>query len=177
MTAIDNLDKDARARFQARLFSHVDTSAGLWGCWEWQAGGTKDGYGTIKIGGKMCRTHRAVYELYHGPIPDGLCICHTCDNRRCCNPAHLWVGTIAENSADRDEKGRHSPARGEQVHGVKLHAADVQEIRALLAAGVPQTVIAARYGVSTPLIWHIKMGRAWAWLPDDTLPETMEAAA
>lgn len=77
-------------------------------CWEWQRGCTPDGYGKLWDGKrkKKVLAHRYAYELTHGAIPIGLCICHSCDNRLCCNPNHLWVGTQAENMHDMSEKGR-----------------------------------------------------------------------
>jgi len=73
---------------------------------EWSGSRGRDGYGSIHVGPQTILTHRLAWELAHGPIPDGLCVLHHCDNPPCCNPAHLWLGTPADNAADRDAKGR-----------------------------------------------------------------------
>lgn len=78
-------------------------------CWLWTGPVHLDGYGGLKVGGRRgstYRAHRLVYELVHGPIPDGLYVLHSCDTRLCCNPAHLRVGTAAENTADMARRGR-----------------------------------------------------------------------
>lgn len=79
------------------------------GCWIWIGRKDKDGYGRLMIAGKLVRAHRAVWAFVNGPIPDGLQVLHDCpdgDNPACCNPVHLWLGTNADNMADRDAKGR-----------------------------------------------------------------------
>jgi hypothetical protein len=75
-------------------------------CWIWTGARLPNGYGRVTQQGKQVYTHRLAWELTHGPIPDGLVVCHSCDNPPCCNPAHLWLGTPADNVHDRDAKGR-----------------------------------------------------------------------
>lgn len=82
------------------------------GCWEWQRGTTK-GYGAVLLGRQKWSLHRLMYTIYNGSIPDGLCVCHSCDNRLCCNPAHLWLGTKGDNTRDAEAKGRlYNPHKG-----------------------------------------------------------------
>lgn len=78
-------------RFAARIGVRHD------GCWEW-LGARSDGYGRIQIAGRSCRTHRVAYEMFAGPIPEGMALDHLCRNRSCCNPAHLEVVTWGENN-------------------------------------------------------------------------------
>lgn len=86
-----------------RFWDKVDKSGD---CWEWAAACNSSGYGHIKLDGAMILAHRLSWILANGPIPDNLCICHTCDNRTCVNPDHLWLGTRADNNSDMTKKGR-----------------------------------------------------------------------
>ena len=76
------------------------------GCWNWTQSLNTHGYGIVWFGGKMLLAHREAYELFIGPIPAGQWVCHTCDNRRCCNPKHLFLGTVLDNNRDTSQKGR-----------------------------------------------------------------------
>lgn len=77
-------------------------------CWPWKRF-THKGYGKFQHNGKSQRAHRVSWQLIHGDIPKGMCVCHRCDNPTCCNPVHLYLGTMADNTKDRDSKGRGKP--------------------------------------------------------------------
>lgn len=98
---------------EERFWSKVNITD-LLSCWEW-TGFKNKGYGQLEFRGKTQRAHRVVWMLIYGEIPDGLCVLHHCDNPSCCNPAHLFLGTMLDNNRDMIKKGRqihNNTARG-----------------------------------------------------------------
>lgn len=141
-------------------------------CWTWKGRLDRHGYGRISSGGsngqgggRSLLAHRVAWEAHHAePIPDGLCVCHACDNPACVNPAHLFLGTPAENNADRSVKGRSS--LGSQHHKTKLTAEQVREIRSAHASGTEtKTQLARRFGVADSSIHLIIIRKNWRHLP------------
>lgn len=139
------------------------------GCWNWTAGKFSSGYGAIRSGERLRRAHRVSYEIHCEPIPDGLRVLHKCDNPGCINPSHLFLGTDADNAADKISKGRQVNARGDAVSnpGIangnsKLSEADVIAIRS--AIGVSQRKLAVMFGVGPTQIRRIRAGDSWAHL-------------
>ena len=139
-----------------RFWEKVDIR-GAGDCWEWQAGQNSYGYGVFRINGMTRTSHRISYGLSTGPITDGLFVLHSCDNRKCCNPAHLRLGTQQENLNDARVRKR-LDTRGER-HGVsKLTEDDVLHIRDM---GGSQREIGRQFGVCQQQICAIRARRAW----------------
>jgi HNH endonuclease len=134
-------------------------------CWEWT--GTKNkpgGYGYLHVAGTkhtVIGAHRLAYEHFIGP-PGDLCVLHRCDNPSCSNPDHLFLGTHLDNALDRCRKGRGVTNRIVR----KLSADKVRSILISRAAGTTIAAIAAKYGVSKPLIHMVVSGKRWAWLTE-----------
>ena len=132
-------------------------------CWEWQGAITTFGYGYLGIARRQpaVRTHRVSYELNIGPIPDGMCVLHKCDNPPCVNPAHLFLGTRADNNADKMAKGRDYDKQGEHNPRAKLTLQDVEAIKKLRRCGMTQQAIADLFGVCQVNISSICLGKNW----------------
>jgi hypothetical protein len=142
-------------------------------CWLWQGHVLRDGYGQFgKIGER--RAHRRAWFLTHGPIPDGLQVCHRCDTPLCVRPDHLFLGTAQDNIADRDTKGRQAKGArnffynrhgygakpGEQHHSAKLTDVQVTDIRRRYAEGnISQYALAAEYRVTQGHISNLIRGK------------------
>ena len=135
------------------------------GCWQWTGYVQSSGYGQFCLGNRRCLAHRAAWEFYNQSlIPEGLFVCHTCDNPRCVNPAHLFLGRAIDNVRDCIAKGRSRGFCAGHTHGNKkrkrkLTDQQVIEIRSTLYNREPLKVIAARYGVSLACISTIRRGK------------------
>jgi len=157
-------------------------------CWEWAASRNRDGYGKFGIGPlsccKMFLAHRVAWTITSGVFPVELCVCHACDNPPCCNPAHLFLATMAENGHDRDCKGRHgsrtqpeamprgdrngsrtcpeSRPRGEEHSRAKLTDESVRDIRQKYATGgIDQGALARKWKVSPSAVSGVIRRRTW----------------
>jgi hypothetical protein len=120
-------------------------------CWLWTGAKTKHGYGLVSYGARSRRASRISWYLQHGVLPGaGQCVCHSCDNPSCVNPAHLWLGSQADNMRDMTCKGRHrnTPHSGSENGNSRLTAAWVEQIRFLYGLGYTPTELAAAYAVS-----------------------------
>jgi len=149
-----------------RFWSHVVTGPD---CWEWAGARKPSGYGNFGIHhGSTISAHRFSWELHFGPIPDGLFVCHHCDNAGCVRPDHLFLGTPLANSRDMVRKGRASRVArsvGEANANARLTATDVVEIRESRRTGATAVSIAARYGVTPSMVSQIANRRAWRHIP------------
>lgn len=196
------LTPDERRQLEERFWSRVDRR-GPDDCWLWMFGKTSAGYGEIQFNKRAIHSHRLSYYLAHGSLPEGMFVCHSCDARypvgdityrRCCNPAHLWIGTPADNSADMANKGRAASGdrngthlyperlarglnngahrhpelmpRGERHGCARLGAKQVIEIRRLYAQGdIILKTIAERYGVALGHVHAIVTRKVWRHIP------------
>ncbi len=146
--------KSLRALFFARIRKTAT------GCWEWTGSYGMFGYGRLNFSKTTISTHRMAWELLHGPVPPGLLVCHTCDNRGCIRPGHLFLGTPADNQRDMTDKGR--GRHGERNGRATLTPDAVREIRTLYATGQwPQHRLAARFVVEQTTISGIVTRRNW----------------
>jgi hypothetical protein len=133
------------------------------GCWDWSGSCPNPGYGAFRYGMKKERCHRASWLIHYGEIPKGMFVCHTCDNPRCANPKHLFLGTCKDNNLDMMKKNR-SPILGkcgEDNPKCKLTKSSVDEIRNMIKNKIPQSEIAKLFNVTQSLISHINLKKVW----------------
>lgn len=161
----------AQKTIAERFWSKVDKSGE---CWLWTACLNETGYGMVYFEGRARRAHRVSWVLTYGAVPAGACVLHRCDTPACVNPAHLWLGTLAENTADMLAKGRASTgalhamrkrktqARGERQGHAKLTTDQVVAIRADTRL---MRLIAADYGVCLSVICEIRQRKSWSHVP------------
>ena len=147
-------DRDFTKRFWAKVEKRGPND-----CWLWTASKDRHGYGTFQLNGKPRKAHRLSWVLSNGPVPDGLCVCHSCDVRLCVNHSHLWAGSNKANTVDMVAKGRNVTLRGEEASWSKLTNEEVVAIKSTV--GVSQRKMARQYGVCQTMISKIRLGDRW----------------
>ena len=146
---------------EIRFYEKVKKSSG---CWIWIGAIDNVGYGNLRINGKTYRAHRLSYELTFGPIQVGMCVLHRCDNRKCVNPDHLFLGTKKDNMIDKVQKGRCNCLRGVETPSHKLTDSQVITIREKHKNGISTRKIAREFGISHGVVWKIVTGRNWKYV-------------
>jgi hypothetical protein len=139
------------------------------GCWLWTGAPAAGGYGCVHINGKWHKAHRYSYRLHYGDFPDHLKVCHKCDTPACVNPAHLFLGTQADNVADMVSKGRqrNSPQYGDNNPISVLTSEKVSEIRFITNRKLfSQNDVARSYGVSPMTISRIVNNQTWVGITE-----------
>ena len=149
-----------------RRFWEKVQKAGPDECWRWTAHGHSRGYGFIRSGSGFrapkLYAHRLSWALHYGEVPEGMHVCHRCDNPACVNPAHLFLGSHSDNMRDKVRKGRANIPNGERHWSAKLDAVQVAEIRALYAEGrTTMQRLAWRYHVNRNTVRKIVRGLSW----------------
>jgi hypothetical protein len=129
------------------------------GCHNWIGALMPNGYGQIHSKGKTAYAHRVAWELVHGEVPESAYVLHSCDNRRCVNVAHLWLGSFQDNMDDMTNKMRH--AHGRRNGHAKLTVAEVRAIREAIGTN---SGIAGLFGITPSLVSMIRTHRIWKYV-------------
>jgi len=151
--------KPAHRRPVHEVLSQYKISEG--GCWEWAGVLSRDGYGMACYQGKRVRAHRLSLLNHLGVKGSDLLVLHKCDNRRCINPKHLYLGTNAENSKDMVDRGRSSSPYGQLSSNAKITEC---KAKAILQDARAHKLIAEEFGVAPSTVSAIKTGRRWGHL-------------
>lgn len=140
-------------------------------CWNWKKSLAGNRYGCAWIDGKRISAHRASFQEFIGDIPEGMCVCHKCDNTRCINPSHLFLGTQKDNMRDASRKNRFTHHKGFFLSGenhrmAKLSEKEVVSIIDRLNLGETQISIAKDFGINQSTISDIKRKKHWKHIGD-----------
>lgn len=141
------------------------------GCWQWMAKSqNKDGYGQFTVNKKLYLAHRFSYLIHYGDIPQDLCVCHWCDNKKCVNPQHLYLGTHQENVTHAVKNGL--SARGIRNGKAKLNEAKVTRLKSKFARGWSIGKLSRFYGLDWNSVQDILTGKNWKYHPVRTSIDT-----
>ena len=138
-------------------------------CWDWLAGKTLKGRGSFRNDTGSCLAHRFAWEITHGGIPQGLLVCHKCDNPLCCNPDHLFLGTNRENNQDMIQKGRGFFPKGVRNGRARLSEFEVRFIRYWVDRGYTHDSLLSSFQVTKQMLRNIGLRKSWAHLSEEFL--------
>lgn len=144
-----------------RFLSHVTKTDY---CWEWNVP-SGEGYGFFYVSNKKVKAHRFSYQLYKEQIPEGMLVCHKCDNPRCVNPDHLFLGTGSDNQQDCVKKGRANRNKGEDAYNSKLTESDIRVIRWMRDLGWTLESIGKSFGIKFQYVSKICRRQVWKHIP------------
>lgn len=157
----------------ARFWSKVDVRANC-ECWQWNGAVGTNGYGRIKVTSKsVVHAHRVAWEMFSGERLGNRFACHTCDNKLCVNPHHIYAGDHGSNTRDAHERGRFVSRiqSGSHNNNAQLTETDVVKIKKMIAAGMTNRAIARDFPVSDAMVSRIRKGRSWAHVGSVDLEE------
>lgn len=160
--AVKSMSLARRVAFYMKIYWHTPQN-----CWLWLGQRSEGPYGRFTINNALYSAHRVAFVLWNGSISNNMCVCHTCDNSRCVNPAHLFLGTHADNMRDKMGKNRQScvgnrgSTKGERSGTAKLSSEDVIKIRAMRKAGHTYKEIGQKFDISRVHTTRICLMRSW----------------
>lgn len=151
---------DATLSPAIRFALYANTAGGVGACWPWTAATNEQGYGLLRVDGRLVRAHRYALALAGVDVPPDASVCHHCDSPSCVNPRHLYVGTQATNM--QDARNRERTNRGARNGAAKLTDDDVRAIRSGRAEGATLAMLARRFGVGKSTVSRVVRRDGWA---------------
>lgn len=160
-------EANEKTKRKIKKFTYINTRTG---CWEWQKYKNELGYGYTSYRGKQLKAHRVSWIVFRGEIPSGVCVLHKCDNPKCVNPDHLYLGSMKDNVRDMMERGRngYGVMDGMKQHNAKFTNEDVLWIRAQECTWENCKEFALKFGASPHTIWNIFRRKTWKHLHDQS---------